>query len=75
MPGPTYTAVVRLPESALYGDDTVYVVKDDRLEARKTNLVTRLGSDVVLRGGLQEGDTVLVTRFPEVGPGVLVSLP
>ncbi|MDA0663366.1 MAG: efflux RND transporter periplasmic adaptor subunit, partial [Proteobacteria bacterium] len=73
MPGPEYKDVMRLPESALYGGDTVYVVVDDRLVARKTEVVARLGSDVVLRGGLADGEAVLVTRFPEVGAGVLVS--
>ena len=73
MPGPQYKDVMRLPESALHGDDTVYVVVEDRLVARRTELVTRLGSDVVLRGGLADGEAVLVTRFPEVGAGVLVS--
>ncbi|MEX2616552.1 MAG: efflux RND transporter periplasmic adaptor subunit [Alphaproteobacteria bacterium] len=73
MPGPEYRDVVRLPESALHGDDTVYVVVDDRLAARRTEVVARLGSDVVLRGGLADGEAVLVTRFPEVGAGVLVS--
>lgn len=73
MPGPEYRDVVRLPESALHGDETVYVVVDDRLAARRTEVVARLGSDVVLRGGLADGEAVLVTRFPEVGAGVLVS--
>ena len=75
MPGPVYTNVVRLPEAALHDDDTVYVVVEDRLQARKVRLVARLGSDVVLSGGLADGDSVLVTRFPEVGPEVLVTLP
>jgi multidrug efflux system membrane fusion protein len=75
MPGPEYRDVVRLPEAALYGEDTVYVVTDDRLEARKVTVVARLGAEVLLRGGVRDGDAVMVTRLPEVGPGLLVSVP
>lgn len=75
VPGRTYRSVTRLPETALYEGDTVYVVVENRLEARKVALLERLGTDVLVRGGIAEGDEVLTTRLSEVGPGVRVTAP
>jgi multidrug efflux system membrane fusion protein len=68
----TYTDSFRVPETAYYGDGTVYVVSDNRLEPRK---VTSLAIDdgfILVRGDLSDGDTVLTTRIPEAGEGLLV---
>jgi len=69
----TYPGVVRLSENALYSD-TVYVVKDGRLMARKVEVVGRVGNDVLLRGQLVDGDQAVTTRFAEIGPGLLVEV-
>jgi len=71
--GQKYSGVARLPETALYEQDTLYVVTDGRLQARKTVLLTRLGTEILVRGGVAEGDTVLTTRMAEVGNGVKVT--
>lgn len=68
-----YTKVARLKENALHGD-TVYVVRESRLEARKVEVVGRVGNDVLLRGALIDGDRVVTTRFAEIGPGLLVEV-
>jgi hypothetical protein len=59
----------------LYGRDTLYAVVDGRLQARQTELLARLGTDVLVRGGVKDGDIVLTTRLAEVGTGVKVTLP
>ncbi len=75
VPGRTYRGVARLPETSLYGGDTVYVVVDDRLTARKTTVMARIGTDVLVRDGIVEGDEVLTTRRSGVGTGVRVTAP
>ncbi len=75
LPGARYGGVIRLPDSALHDGDTVYVIVDNRLVPRKTRVVAWLGSDILVRGGLRADDAVLITRIPEVGPGVLVVVP
>ncbi len=67
-----YRQVARLPESALHGDEKVYVVVDGRLQARLVELVARIGNDVLVHGELAHGETVATTRFPGIGPGVKV---
>jgi multidrug efflux pump subunit AcrA (membrane-fusion protein) len=74
MPDQMYRHVARLPESALYGADTVYVIAAGRLEKRSVELVARVGNDVLLRGGIRDGDQVAVTRFAEIGPGQKVEV-
>jgi RND family efflux transporter MFP subunit len=82
VPDRTYQDVVRLPERALHGGDTVYVVDesaapgaDGRLAARTVDLVARDGADVLIRGAFAPGERIVTTRFPEIGPGVRVTLP
>jgi multidrug efflux system membrane fusion protein len=65
-----YKNVVRLPEKALYDEDTAYVVSKGRLRARRVTLVGRDGNYVLLRGALVEGDLVVLTRFDGIGEGV-----
>ena len=73
-----YRDVVRLPESALHedgaGGDQVYVVVDGRLEARPVEVLLRSGNHILLRGSLEDGEGVVVTRLPEIGSGLLVSV-
>lgn len=75
MPGRLYENVVRLPEPALHNNNTVYLVEGDRLKAAAVAFVARIGADVLVRGGLKDGQIVATSRFPEIGPGVKVSTP
>ena len=74
IPDRVYRAAARLPETALVGGDTVYAVVDGRLEPRPVALLARVGNDVVVSGGIIEGESVATTRFPEIGPGVKVEV-
>ena len=56
------------------GGDTVYAVVEGRLEPRPVALLARVGNDVVVSGGLAEGERIATTRFPEIGPGVKVQV-
>ena len=74
VPDRTYQTVARMPESALYNGNTVYVIKDERLVARKVELVARIDNDVLLRGGIKMGDRIVTTKFSEIGPGQKVEV-
>lgn len=72
VPDQTYKNSFRIPETAYYGQGTVYVVKDNRLESRE---VTSLAIDdgfILVNGALETGETLLTTRIPEAGEGLLV---
>lgn len=70
-----YDDVARLPESALHGGGTVYVIEAGRLVAREVLVVARVGTDVLVSVGLSPGERVVTTRFAEIGPGVRVETP
>lgn len=63
--------VMRLPETALYGDK-VYVVLGDRLMEKQVEVVSTSGTDILVRGEIVNGDKVVVTRLSEVGSGLKV---
>lgn len=68
----TYGDSFRIPETAFYGEGTVYVVEESRLQPRQ---VTSLAIDdgyILVEGALQDGDVLLTTRIPEAGEGLLV---
>ncbi len=70
----SFNEVVSLPESALYGSDTLYVVADKRLAPRKVQVVGNSGPAVLVRGDLEPGDKVLTTRLAQAGEGLLVDV-
>lgn len=72
VPDRAYDNAARLPETALYGSDTVYVPVDGRLVARKVELVGRDGKDILVSGDLAEGERVVTSRITEIGEGLRV---
>ncbi|MBO9417985.1 HlyD family efflux transporter periplasmic adaptor subunit [Labrenzia sp. R4_2] len=73
VPDRTYANSFRIPETAYYGQGTVYVVEDNRLQARAVNALAIDDGFILVRGDLNSGETLLVTRIPEAGEGLLVS--
>ena len=72
VPGALYAGVVRVPEEAVHGGDTVYAIVDGRLVPRQVEIAGRDGSDAFVRGDFKPDDRLVVTRFPEIGPGLKV---
>ncbi len=61
-----------VPDTSIYGADTVYVVKDDKLVERRVTVAAFDGEDAIISTGLANGDEVLVTRITEVSEGLAV---
>jgi RND family efflux transporter MFP subunit len=74
IPGNTYSGVLRLPESALGSEGTVYVVEKDRLSPRQVDVLRRVAKDVLVRAEIQPGTKIVTTHFPEIGPGLRVEV-
>lgn len=74
-----YENVMRIPETALYGQDTVYVVNaDDRIETRRVAIRGYDTNDMLVASAgepaLQDGDRVLTSQLREIGAGVKVKV-
>jgi len=73
VPDRSYPNAVRLPETALYGSDTVYVVgADGRLARREVELLGHDGTDIFVSGALKPGEHVVTSRISEIGEGLKV---
>jgi membrane fusion protein, multidrug efflux system len=72
--GNTYDDVIKVPEYSVFDDDTVYVVKEGTLEPREIVVIAKNGGDYFIRGDLEDGEQVVVTRFPEIGTGLRVEV-
>lgn len=75
VPGPKFEDVIRIPEIALYGGDTVYRIVEGRLDAVRVAVAGRAGKDLFVRGKFAPDDRIVTTRFPEAGPGIKVRVP
>ncbi len=75
VPDRLYAQAVRLPERALYGSQTVYVIEEGALQARTVELAAFDGDDAIITGGLAAGDRVMTTRLSNVESGLLVTVP
>ncbi len=67
-----YSNVARLPETALYGGDRVYVIAEGRLSERKVELIGSAGDEVLVRGAIAQGDRVVTTKLTNAGEGLAV---
>ena len=74
IPDRVYANVARVPESVLHPGNVVYGVEDGRLVARKAKIVGRVGNDVLLRGGLTDGERLVTTQSVAIAPGLRVEL-
>jgi len=73
VPDRRYANVVRLPEAAVYGSDTVFIVDtESRLEPRAIEVLGRDGELVFVRGNIEAGEAALTLRLPGLGAGVRV---
>ena len=76
VPDREYADVFVAPESALYGDDMLYVIADSRLADRRIELLGHDGDHIIFRSAgepaLVDGDRVVTTPLREAGVGVKV---
>ncbi len=73
--GKTLPGVFALPRSALRDGDTVWTMDEEgRLRVRPVTVVRRERDTVVLRDGLEEGDTVVLTNIPGAAEGMKLRL-
>ncbi|NND54518.1 MAG: efflux RND transporter periplasmic adaptor subunit [Gammaproteobacteria bacterium] len=73
-----YANVMQAPDSALYAQDTVYVVRDGRMEPRQI-VVRGYDGDTLLFEpapgvSIEDGDQVVTTQIREGGAGIRVEI-
>jgi len=73
-----FRKVFKAPDSALYGENTVYIVRDERMESREIKVLGYTGDDVLFEAAgetaVVDGDRVVTTQIREGGEGVRVEV-
>ena len=70
--GQSFTDVIAVPEEALFGSDTVYVIKEGRARKRLIEVKHRSPGAVLIAGDIQDGEQIVATRLPGIGDGIRV---
>ncbi len=73
-----YQNVISAPDSAIYGEDVIYVIKDERMVERRIHIQGYDGSNLLFtRTGdppVEEGDLIVTTQLREGGSGAKVEV-
>lgn len=72
LPGKPIEAAVRLPNSALQADGSVFVVREGVLHRRRVNIAYHEGNSVIANDGLVPGDQLVTTRLEVMFEGMKV---
>ncbi len=72
VPDKVYRSTVRLPETAIYNGNRIYVIEDDRLVARTVKVATYTGGNAIISDGLNAGESVLTTQIADARDGLKV---
>lgn len=72
VPDRMYKAHVRVPESAVYNDDSVYISVEGKLAKRAIEVAGYDGDFVLVSSGIADGEEVLITRIAEISEGLAV---
>ena len=78
MPDKTYISVIRIPETAVFNDEYIYIVKDQRLKKVGIAISGYDQSNVLIKPTeelmIQNGDLIVTNQLREAGEGVKVDI-
>ena len=70
IPGKIIENSVSVPSRAIYKENYVYLVKNKKLDYKKIDVVRRQSDSVIVRGNLQNGDTLVTDLMQGVASGM-----
>ena len=78
MPDKTYVSVIRIPETAVFNDEYIYIAKDQRLKKVGIAISGYDQSNVLIKPTeelmIQNGDLIVTNQLREAGEGVKVDI-
>ncbi len=66
--------VIRLPQTAIYNGNKIYLIINERLTERTVEIVGASGSDILVKTNLPIKSEILTTRLTLAGEGVKVKV-
>lgn len=70
--GQTFDNVIMLPEEALFGTDTIYLIEAGRAKQKQVRVVHRSPGSVLVTTDVRNGAQIVATRLPGIGDGTRV---
>lgn len=70
LPGKIIENALEIPRRAIYNERFVYVVNEGRLEYREVTVARTQKTSVIVNGGLNVGDTLVLEPLQGVAPGM-----
>ena len=78
MPDKTYKSVISIPETAVYEDEYIYIIKDQRLKKAVIVISGYDQSNILIQPAeelmIQNGDLIVTNQLREAGEGVKVDI-
>ena len=72
--GVAHENTLLVPETALYDDDHLYVIRAGRMAAIDVEILDRDGSQVIIAADIPQGERIITTRLSQAGEGVAVQV-
>lgn len=61
-----------VPETAVYDEDHLYVIRDGRMAAVPVTILARHNDQLIIRADIPEGERIITSRLSQAGEGVAV---
>ena len=71
IPGRVIKNAATIPRRALYDNHFVYIINDGKLSFQRVEVARQETDTIIINGGLQNGDTLVVEVLQGVAPGML----
>ena len=68
--GVTVQNVFVIPRAALHENDDVYIMKEDRLDVRRVQVIRKGENEAVISNGIREGERLILSVIPAPVPGM-----
>lgn len=72
--GVAHENTLLVPETAIYDDNHLYVIRDGRMAAIELEILDRDGSQVIIAADIPQGERIITTRLSQAGEGVAVEV-
>ncbi|MFK7902651.1 MAG: efflux RND transporter periplasmic adaptor subunit [Nitratireductor sp.] len=72
LPDKTFEKHIKLPDTAIYNGDTVYIVEKKKLVGKTVDIVAYDGEEAIIASGIANADEVLTTRISAVSDGLRI---
>ncbi len=72
--GIAHESSLMVPETAVYDDDHLYVVRDGRMAAIAVTILARQNDQLIVSAEIPEGERIITSRLSQAGAGVAVTV-